>query len=387
MSEVPQGLQQGLFSRPGGVPARAGSARPKAAQAGGTRMWRRHSRPRDARIPARRRQGADVVLKKLLKRAIRPVITPLWRRLWARIEGRVHPLESRIQEMEAGFAPLAARIGALEARLAPLETGWREHLPAFLNAVSTVGAFGHELARTKRDLQEALRRSIIENEGRTARPEAESGHSQGVPNGRSAVIRGGMPAKIVNGLHAGPGLGIANGLPRIRSPEKLAEASVSGLRLNLGCGRVPIERYVNIDSQDLPGVDIVASADNLPLPAGSVQEIFSVHVLQYFPQEELRRLLLPYWLDLLSGRGKFRAIVPDGEAMVARMADGTYGFDDFRAAIFDGRACDGYTHLNLFTPRSLAALLDEAGFAEVAVPAKGRCNGKSFEFEIVGFKP
>jgi Methyltransferase domain len=86
----------------------------------------------------------------------------------------------------------------------------------------------------------------------------------------------------------------------------------NALRINLGCGHLPLADYANIDSRDLPGVDVVADIAELPFDAGSVQEIFSSHVLEHFAHEELRRRLLPYWVSLLRPGGEFRCVVPPG---------------------------------------------------------------------------
>lgn len=44
-------------------------------------------------------------------------------------------------------------------RIGEMETGWRQHLPAFLNAVASVSAFAHEQARLLREIEE-LRRQV-----------------------------------------------------------------------------------------------------------------------------------------------------------------------------------------------------------------------------------
>jgi hypothetical protein len=178
-----------------------------------------------------------------------------------------------------------------------------------------------------------------------------------------------------------------NGARQIRSPEKLAAAGSLGLRINLGCGHLPLEDYVNVDRRDLPGVDIVAEAGNLPLAAGSVREIFSAHMLEHFSQEELRRRLLPYWYDLLAARGVFRAVVPDGEAMLTALAAATYPFEDFREVLFGAQDYDGDFHYNLFTPDSLCRLLQAAGYRNIKVLARGRRNGKCYEFEVAALRP
>ena len=97
------------------------------------------------------------------------------------------------------------------------------------------------------------------------------------------------------------------------SPEKIDKARATGVRLNLGCGHILLDGYINIDQRELPGVDIVSDVGNLPFAEHSLSEIFSAHMLEHLPQERLRRLL-PYWCSLLGPNGTFRAVVPDGEA-------------------------------------------------------------------------
>jgi len=166
----------------------------------------------------------------------------------------------------------------------------------------------------------------------------------------------------------------------VLSPEKLEGV----VRLNLGCGHVPLTGFVNVDMRELPGVDIIAPIDDIPVRPGTVSEIFSSHLLEHFPQEELRRSLLPYWTSLLAHGGLFRAVVPDGEAMLAKAADGSYPFHDFREVLFGSQDYTGDFHYNMFTPDSLSDLLAEAGFSQIGVPARGRQNGRCYEFEIQG---
>ncbi len=168
----------------------------------------------------------------------------------------------------------------------------------------------------------------------------------------------------------------------ILNPEKLAAARNHKLRLNLGCGHIPLDGYINIDRRALPGVDIVAELDELPLKLGEVDEIFSAHLLEHFPQEQLRRELLPYYYSLLKEGGVFRAVVPNAEVMIQKYTEGDYRFDDIREIEFGGQDYDGDFEYNMFTPESIKKLLEEAGFTATHVNATGGPNGKSFELEI-----
>lgn len=169
---------------------------------------------------------------------------------------------------------------------------------------------------------------------------------------------------------------------KVLNQEKLEQARTSALRLNLGCGHVPLDGYLNVDRRGLPGVDIVAEIDQLPFGDDEIDELFSAHVLEHFPQEQLRRELLPYFHRLLKSGGEFRAVVPDAQAMIREYGNGNYPYDDMREVLYGGQDYDGDFHFNMFTPDSLSGLLVEAGFGDVTVIEAGRKNGKCYEFEI-----
>ncbi len=171
-------------------------------------------------------------------------------------------------------------------------------------------------------------------------------------------------------------------IPEILSADKLATARRDGIRVNIGCGHIPLDGYLNVDRRALPGVDIVAEADQLPFGSGELDEIFSAHLLEHFPQEQLRRELLPYFLSLLKHGGTFRAVVPDAEAMIREYSVGRYPYSDLREVIYGSQDYDGDFHYNMFTPEALETLLLEAGFRELVIPVRGRKNGACFEFEI-----
>jgi predicted SAM-dependent methyltransferase len=81
-------------------------------------------------------------------------------------------------------------------------------------------------------------------------------------------------------------------------PKVLDEAKVEAmrgrLRLNVGSGSLAVDGYVNVDARAIDGVDVVADVADLPFDDGSVEEVRSSHVLEHFPEEELRRRVLPH---------------------------------------------------------------------------------------------
>lgn len=184
-----------------------------------------------------------------------------------------------------------------------------------------------------------------------------------------------------NAAGTGERTGVAS---KVINAKKIEQAMAQGsLRINLGCGHIPLPEYINVDLRDVPGVDVVADVGKLPFEPSTVGEVFSAHLMEHFPQEELRRRLLPHWHSLLRPGGRLRAIVPDGDAMLRGIAEGEYPFEDFREVLFGSQDYDGDFHFNLLTPDSLTQLVKEAGFSNVEVPVRGRRNGQCFEFELV----
>jgi hypothetical protein len=171
---------------------------------------------------------------------------------------------------------------------------------------------------------------------------------------------------------------------KIVNAEKLHTAE---LRINFGAGHIALDGFVNVDMRELPGIDVVAPVQALPFEPGSLTEIFSSHTIEHFPELELRRKLLPYWVGLLKAGGTFRAVVPDLEAMSREYAAGKISFEEFRAVVYGGQEYEGDFHFTGFTPDSLGALLTEAGLDKPTVIAKGRPNGDCLEFEISASKP
>lgn len=58
------------------------------------------------------------------------------------------------------------------------------------------------------------------------------------------------------------------------------------MRVNLGCGRRPMEGWVNVDVVPLPGVDLVADLDHpekvsLPWEDDSVEDLAMIHALEH----------------------------------------------------------------------------------------------------------
>jgi hypothetical protein len=342
-------------------------------------------------------------VKQQIKTSIARIGRPVWKRLRS-------PIYTRIDWR------IAMRLEEADMRLEEAESSWKQHVPAFLNAVSSVQTFGRELARSKQDLHEeivqvrdtlqgqnTLVREALQSQGLLLqdknedfsrlhseldklRDELKSSIAEAHKvSDRVEFVRREIMYEMRYGREA-----LESEDHKVRTqivnPEKLSVAINDEVKLNLGCGHLPMAGYINVDMRELPGVDVVADVGDLPFERASLREVFSSHLLEHFPQEKLVRRLLPYWFDLLVPGGEFRAIVPDGQAMLAALAAGNYAFEEFREVLFGAQDYAGDFHYNLLTPSSLTNLLEGAGFRNIQVKASGRRNGKCFEFEVTAIK-
>lgn len=176
--------------------------------------------------------------------------------------------------------------------------------------------------------------------------------------------------------------------PRLIAADKLADQRRAGaIRLNLGCGHKPLPEYLNVDRRKLPGVDLVADVDHLPFEPGEIREIHAAHLLEHFPEEYLRRRLLPYWRELLAPGGTLRLIVPDAEAMITAWTRGELDFPTLRLITFGAQDYEGDFHYTMFTPDTLCQLLIEQGFPHPTILARARPNGLCLECDVEATKP
>jgi predicted SAM-dependent methyltransferase len=154
------------------------------------------------------------------------------------------------------------------------------------------------------------------------------------------------------------------------------------VRLNVGCGHIPHPDKLNVDRRELPGVDVIAEADNLPFEPASIDLIYAAHLLEHFPRRYLLDVLLPYWGSLLKSDGVLQLVVPDAQAMLAAYKREEMSFATLTEVTFGKQDYDGDFHYAMYSPQTLTELLSEAGFGQIEVLADDRINGDCREMEI-----
>lgn len=279
------------------------------------------------------------------------------------------------QALSAQRDSLAAQLGEATAALARHEAA----LARQEAALAEQGAALAEQAAARAQQDQAQAQQAVKLDGAVSSVEYLLG--------RVEFVRRELMFQMRYGAAAQDGADTLLAPAEILAPDKVAAARQHGLRLNLGCGHIALDGYLNVDRRALPGVDIVAEVDRLPFGDGELAEIFSAHLLEHFPQEQLRRALLPYYFSLLAPGGKFAAVVPDAEAMLREYSNGNYPYDWLREVLYGGQDYDGDFHFNMFTPASMRDYLLEAGFVNPRVIASARQNGRCYEFEIAAERP
>ncbi len=286
----------------------------------------------------------------------------------------LHDITAALQQVQAVVPPpgsaASAGLAELQRRVDVLE----EHLPELLGLWSSAGGTQRRLQRQLDERAASLEQHATSIEELWQRVEFvrrevlyELRYSDAE---RAAAPAGDAPE------------------PHVVDPERVAAVTAdAGLRLNLGCGHLPMGDYVNVDMRELPGVDVVAPIDQLPFGDGTVEEIHSAHVLEHFPQEDLERRLLPYWRDKLRPGGVFRATVPDGVSMLDGHARGEIPFEDLRSVLYGGQEYEGDFHFTMFGAATLSALLEQAVFTDIEVEAEGRPNDICLELQIAARRP
>jgi predicted SAM-dependent methyltransferase len=157
-------------------------------------------------------------------------------------------------------------------------------------------------------------------------------------------------------------------------------------RVNIGCGHIQPEGYINVDAREIPGVDIISSASDLIFEDGSLDEIYCSHLIEHFTELELKRKILPHWQLKLAPQGILRITVPDAKSMMSAYMKGEMSFDDLRKVTYGAQDYEGDFHYTMFTVESLSALLTEAGFKSIELVADNRVNGLCREMELIAHK-
>lgn len=158
-------------------------------------------------------------------------------------------------------------------------------------------------------------------------------------------------------------------------------------KLNVGCGHVLKDGYINVDGRQLPGVDVVCDVLDMPAELSGVDEIYAAHLVEHFSDLMLSSRILPDWFDRLKPGGKLVLVAPNAEAMMKRFCANDINFAQVKEVLFGGQEYEGDFHYTMLSPVTMAKMLESVGFKNVDFVTEDRINGACMEFEICAEKP
>ncbi|MDH3636846.1 MAG: hypothetical protein OES09_00075 [Gammaproteobacteria bacterium] len=135
------------------------------------------------------------------------------------------------------------------------------------------------------------------------------------------------------------------------------------MRLNLGCGDLLLDGYVNLDGKRGDEIYPLLAPDGMVLyQEGSVDEIRASHILEHFGHREIPDVLAD-WVRALKPGGKLKIAVPDFEAISRAYLSGvqmpTEGF------VMGGQVDERDFHKAIFDMDSLRDLMRAAGLRSI----------------------
>jgi predicted SAM-dependent methyltransferase len=149
--------------------------------------------------------------------------------------------------------------------------------------------------------------------------------------------------------------------------------------LNVGCGPNTDGRYINLDYNWHPGIDLCWDiTKGLPIDSESLTGIYTEHCLEHLPIGAIRAVLEEFRRVLRPG-GSLRIIVPDGELYLTRYADIIRGDSREPLPYSEADARDGvygpilsvnrifreHGHQFIYDFDLLKKLLEGCGFADI----------------------
>jgi len=135
------------------------------------------------------------------------------------------------------------------------------------------------------------------------------------------------------------------------------------IKLHLGCGKICLPGYVNVDIQSGPGVDVVADLRRLPWSDGTIDLLYSCSAIEHFGRREWVAVLQE-WARVLKPGGMLRLSTADFDAAVARYAQ-TGNLPELLGLLIGGQKDDYDWHGMIFNFKELSKGLLEAGFGDI----------------------
>lgn len=135
-------------------------------------------------------------------------------------------------------------------------------------------------------------------------------------------------------------------------------------KLHIGCGKVYIPGFVNVDIFSSVHADVYADMAALPFNRGSFSLIYASHVLEH-AHRHMVLATLSHWRDLLKDGGTLRIAVPDFGA-IAKLYNETRHLPELIGLLYGGQNHPKNHHFITFDYETLTDALHKVGFMVVS---------------------
>lgn len=140
-------------------------------------------------------------------------------------------------------------------------------------------------------------------------------------------------------------------------------AEKQALRIHLGCGDKRLPGFTHVDARQLPGIDHVAHAADLPFDSGTVDLLYFCHGIEHFRRTEIRGVLGEFRRVLKSG-GTLRLSCPDFPALIEIYCAGN-PLSLISGSLYGGQDYEHNHHYDAYDADRLTDLLKAEGFSRM----------------------
>jgi len=148
---------------------------------------------------------------------------------------------------------------------------------------------------------------------------------------------------------------------RLKEKARAMVPSDGSLRLHLGCGKVRLEGFVNIDHRATSATDLECDILQLPFDDNTVTRIETYHVIEHLGRHEAVRAVRE-WHRVLKSGGVLVMECPDFDATCREYLEGRVDRID---NIFGLQRFEGDSHRFGYNFERLRLLLAECGFQSI----------------------
>ncbi len=134
-------------------------------------------------------------------------------------------------------------------------------------------------------------------------------------------------------------------------------------KLHLGCGKIRLPGYINVDILPSAAVDKIADLAKLPWDDASVDMVYSCAAIEHFGRREWIGILKE-WARVLKPGGLLRLSTADFDACVERYRE-VGNLPELLGLLIGGQKDDYDWHGMIFNFETLSAGILEAGFRDV----------------------